>query len=387
MRIVHLANHALNVGNGIVNVMVDLACMQARAGHRVTIASAGGGFEPLLERAGVGHVRLPQAPKPWRLPAMVAGFNRLLAEHDPEVVHAHMMSGALIARFGTVRRRFALVTTVHNEFQKSASLMRVGDRVVAVTDAVAASMERRGIPARKLSVVRNGTIGTLRLADVARPESPCLARPSIVTVAGMYGRKGIAELLRAFARLSERFPTAALYLVGDGPERAAFESLSRELGVDARTHFTGFVANPRGYLDEADVFVLASHKDPGPLVLSEAREAGCAIVATRVDGIPEMLDQGEAGVLVPAHDDEALANAIEQLLTDQEARAMLVARAQRNLERFHVQRVSDEYQAVYEEACDALRGRSRDDRRTQLRPEHESGIEAGSGSATGATTQ
>ena len=371
MRIVHLANHAQDVGNGIVNVMVDLACMQARAGHQVTIASAGGGFEALLASSGVCHVRLPQAPKPWRVPAMVAGFNRLLAAHDPEVVHAHMMSGALVARFGTLRPRFVLVTTVHNEFQKSASLMRVGDRVVAVTEAVAASMERRGIPARKLSVVRNGTIGTPRLADAELPELPHLARPSIVTVAGMYARKGIPELLRAFARLYQRFPTAALYLVGDGPERGQFESLSRELGISARTHFTGFVANPRGYLAEADVFVLASRKDPGPLVLSEAREAGCAIVATRVDGIPEMLDDGEAGVLVPAQDDEALANAIEQLLTDQAARAQLVARAQRNLERFHVRRVSGEYQAIYDDACDAFRELRRDERRARRRAEQD----------------
>ncbi|WP_322042735.1 glycosyltransferase family 4 protein [Paraburkholderia sp. J67] len=360
MRILHLANHAHNIGNGIVNVMVDLACMQARAGHEVTIASSGGGFEPLLAREGVRHVRLPQAPKPRYVPAMVAGFNRLLAEHDPEVVHAHMMSGALIARFGVLRRRFALVTTVHNEFQKSATLMRVGDRVVGVTEAVAQLMERRGIPAHKLAVVLNGTIGTPRLAETPLPKSPALGRPSIVTVCGMYYRKGIPELLRAFARLSPRFPTAELYLVGDGPDREQFEAMSRELGVDARVHFTGFIADPRGYLAEADVFVLASHREPAGLVLSEAREAGSAIVATRVDGIPEMLDHGEAGVLVPANDDAALAEAIEKLLCDREAREALVARGRRNLEHFHVRRVCDEYQAIYEAACDALHARRRD---------------------------
>lgn len=365
MRIVHLANHAHNVGNGIVNVMVDLACMQARAGHEVTIASSGGGFEPLLARAGVSHVRLPQAPKPRYVPAMVAGFNRLLAERDPEVVHAHMMSGALLARFSVLRRRFALVTTVHNEFQKSASLMRVGDRVVGVTAAVAELMARRGIPAHKLAAVLNGTIGTPRLADTALPESPQLGRPSIVTICGMYYRKGIVDLLRAFARLSPRFPTAQLYLVGDGPDRVQFEALAREIGIDARVHFTGFVADPRGYLAEADIFVLASHREPAGLVLSEAREAGCAIVATRVDGIPEMLDHGEAGVLVPTRDDAALAHAIGRLLDDRAGHAALVVRAQRNLERFHVRRVCDEYQAIYEDACDALRARGRDERATR----------------------
>ncbi|MFP3711095.1 glycosyltransferase, partial [Paraburkholderia sp. SIMBA_009] len=81
-----------------------------------------------------------------------------------------------------------------------------------------------------MSVVRNGTIGTPRFAGVPLPASPQLARPSIVTVAGMYERKGIQDLLRAFARLCERIPLAALYLVGEGPDRADMETLAQELG-------------------------------------------------------------------------------------------------------------------------------------------------------------
>ncbi|MEQ5838213.1 glycosyltransferase family 4 protein [Paraburkholderia acidicola] len=359
MKIVHLANHALNAGNGIVNMMVDLACTQARAGHEVTVASAGGEFEPLFAQHGVRHVLLAQSRKLSQVPSMIAGFNRLLAQCEPDVVHAHMMTGALIARFGTLRRRYALITTVHNEFQKSASLMRFGDRVVAVSAAVAASMARRGVPRERLVVVRNGTIGTPRFADLPAAVSPQLAQPGIVTVAGMYRRKGIQDLLHAFARLSERFPAAMLYLVGDGPDRVEMEALARQLGVAARTQFTGFVANPRAYLAEAAVFVLASHREPGGLVLCEAREAGCAIVATRVDGNPEMLDDGAAGLLVPPADPIALADAIELILTDRAARASLVAGARRNIGTFHVQHVCDAYLAVYEQALEAVRSRRR----------------------------
>ena len=348
MKIVHLSNHALNVGNGIVNVMVDLACMQARAGHDVTIASGGGGFEELLARHGVRHVLLPQSPRPSRVPAMVAGFNRLVARIDPDVVHVHMMTGALIARFGVLRRRFVLVTTVHNEFQKSASAMRVGDRVVAVSEAVSEAMERRGIPRSRLAVVRNGTLGTPRLADMAAPSLPALARPSIVTVAGMYERKGIRDLLHAFAALRVRLPDAVLYLVGEGPDRAAMEQLAAQLGVTQHARFVGFVADPRGYLAQADVFVLASHNEPGGLVLCEAREHGCAIVATNVGRNPEMLDGGAAGLLVPPHDPASLAGALEKLLTDRDAHARLAARALEDLHKFSVQRVSDGYLAIYE---------------------------------------
>lgn len=355
MKILHLANHAEIIGNGIVNMMVDLACMQARAGHEVTVASSGGGFETLLSREGVQHVCLAQSPEIRRVPAMLVGFNRLIAQYQPDIVHTHMMTGVLLARFGTVRRRYALVATVHNEFQKSATLMGLADSVVAVTDAVAASMARRGVPKERLSTVRNGTIGTPRFSENPTSETPQLGHPCIVTVAGMYMRKGIGDVLRAFALLSRGMPSAVLYLIGDGPDRNAFEMLARELGVAERVHFMGFSVDPRAYLAQADVFVLASHREPGGLVLSEAREAGCAIVATRVDGNPEMLDYGEAGLLVPSSAPEALANAIERLLTDPVARAALVARASRNLETFNVRHVCDSYLSIYLRVLDNVR--------------------------------
>jgi glycosyltransferase involved in cell wall biosynthesis len=279
---------------------------------------------------------------------MLAGFNRLVARIDPDVVHAHMMTGALIARFGVMRRRFVLVTTVHNEFQKSATMMRVGDRVVAVSEAVCEAMARRGIPRARLAVVRNGTVGTPRLADRPAPDTPLLAHPCVVTVAGMYERKGIRDLLHAFAALRERVPDAVLYLVGEGPDRAAMEQLAAELGVAQQARFKGFVADPRAYLAQADVFVLASHNEPGGLVLCEAREKGRAIVATRVGGNPEMLDGGEAGVLVPPHDPASLAQALGELLTDPAMHARFAARAPQSLEKFSVQRVSDGYLAIYE---------------------------------------
>lgn len=348
MKIIHLANHAQSIGNGIVNVMIDLACMQACAGHDVTVASAGGGFESLLARHGVRHVLLSQSPRPSRLPGMVAGFRRLVAQYDPDVVHAHMMTGALIARLSALRRRYVLITTVHNEFQRTATLMRVGDHVVAVSDAVALAMARRGIPQARLSVVRNGTIGTPRLAGIPVPAAPRLAHPCVVTVSGMYERKGIGDLLHAFALLRKSVPDAVLYLVGDGPDRPALEALAQQLGVAGHAHFEGFVADPRAYLAQADVFALASHYEAAGLVLCEARETGRAIVATRVGGIPEMLDGGEAGLLVPPRDPVTLSETLGLLLTDRAAHAALAARATQNLDTFGVQRVSDGYLSIYE---------------------------------------
>jgi glycosyltransferase involved in cell wall biosynthesis len=357
MKIVHLATHAQCIGNGTINALVDLACMQARGGHEVAVASSGGGFEPLLRRHGVTHVPLQHSRQPWRVPAMIAAFGRLVERFDPDIVHAHMLTGALISRFGGMRRRFALVTTVHHDVQKSAPLMRFGDRIVVVSHALHDAMLERGVFADRLSVVGNGTIGSPRFMGRPLPKALQLQGPNVVCVAGLFHRNGIGDVLHAFAQVRQT-QDARLHLVGDGPDRMAMEALAAELGVAARVHFAGFVADPRAYLAEADVFVLAPHQAPGPLVLSEAREAGCAIVATQVGGIPEMLDNG-AGVLVPPADPRQLAAKLGWLLMDAPARAQLASKAMRGLARFSVERVCGDYMAVYERTLAAHAAKSR----------------------------
>jgi glycosyltransferase involved in cell wall biosynthesis len=349
MKIVHLASHAQCNGNGAVNAMVDLACMQARIGHDVMVASSGGNFEPLLRRHGVTHILLQQSRQPWRVPAMIAGFGRLIERFEPDLVHAHMMTGALISRFGSMRRRFALVTTVQQEIQKGASMMRFGDRVIALSQAAGTAMLERGVSADRLSVVANGTIGSPRHGARQSPRPVPLQHPSVVSVSGVFERSGIADLLHAFA-LIRQSQSAHLYIVGDGPERGALGALAKQLGIGENVHFAGFVADPRAYLAEADVFVMPAHQAAAPLVLSEAREAGCAIVATKVGGVPEILDNGAAGVLVPPQEPEQLAAKIGWLLMDTPVRAKYAARARRDLERFDVQRVCADYMAVYERA-------------------------------------
>jgi glycosyltransferase involved in cell wall biosynthesis len=113
--------------------------------------------------------------------------------------------------------------------------------------------------------------------------------------------------------------------------------------------FHGHMDDPRPVLLGADIFVLASHAEPAPLVLSEAREAGCAIVATDVGGIPEMAEHGAAATLVPPRRPDLLAQAILRLLKDPQYLAEMRARTQHNIERFTMNRLSAEVEAVYRE--------------------------------------
>ncbi len=349
MRILHLTNHIQQIGNGIVNVAVDLACLQSKNGHQVAVASSGGEYETLLANVGVRHFQLDQSRTPLNIIKVVWHYREIIQEFQPDIVHAHMMTGILLA--GVLRNggEYSLVSTIHNEFQRSAVLMGLADRVIAVSHAVADSMVRRGIPQHKLRVVSNGTLGSPRHRSIRDYQPLPLQQPAIATVAGMYNRKGIVELIKAFVKIADDFPQAHLYLVGDGPDRLIFETLAQSTPCSSRIHFEGFQPEPQRYMLATDIFVLASHCESFGLVLTEAREAGCAIVASDVDGIPETLDRGKAGILVPPKDSETLATTLAKLLSDPKQLQKWKYNAKQNLERFTAMRVHEETLDVYYE--------------------------------------
>jgi glycosyltransferase involved in cell wall biosynthesis len=349
VRILHILNDVTDRGNGIVNAAVDLAVEQARQGYAVAVVSAGGGYQPLLESTGVLHLHLDQSRRPIQIIRAARLFHQQLLAFHPDVVHAHMRTGLLLAWFWKHFMEFVLVGHVHNVHDRESLVMGLADRVIAVSQSVAGTMAARGIPRRKIRVVLNRTLNSPRQLRLAEIEPAKLNRPSVVTVCGMTRRKGIEELIAAFEEVGRVFPDAHLYLVGDGPERHSFEDLAARSPYRARIHFEGFKADPQAYMLSADVFVLAARRESFGLVLIEARAAGCAIVATNADGIPEALDDGRAGMLVQAQDITALGHALCNMLGKDEERATWRRRAVNGIDKFTVDRMAREVGEVYDE--------------------------------------
>jgi glycosyltransferase involved in cell wall biosynthesis len=113
------------------------------------------------------------------------------------------------------------------------------------------------------------------------------------------------------------------------------------------------VPDPRSYYQQADIFVLASHQETFGLVITEARQAGCAVVATNVGGIPEALDGGEAGILVPPYRSDLLGSALIRLIEAPAELERLRRKARQNLEVFTVKRASAQTMDVYRELTTA----------------------------------
>jgi glycosyltransferase involved in cell wall biosynthesis len=151
--------------------------------------------------------------------------------------------------------------------------------------------------------------------------------PNFLVVGQLARRKGHDVLLHALARLRHE---ARLTIVGDGPERERLERLASELGVRDRVSFEGARGQHelRGYYEAADVFCLPSFQEGLPVVLMEAMAFGVPVVATRIMGVPELVDDGVSGVLVTAARVDELATALDELLDDP-ARAEAIGRVGR----------------------------------------------------------
>jgi glycosyltransferase involved in cell wall biosynthesis len=185
----------------------------------------------------------------------------------------------------------------------------------------------------KLHVVYNGVAPFALLPRVkARQElikkAPTLSEtvPWLVMPAELHTNKGIDLAIEALARLSLTHPDMALVVLGEGDERETLLQRARECGVSDRVFLLGFVPDARQHLSAADLFLMPSRKEGFPLALLEAAHAALPVVATRVGGIPEIVEHEKNGLLTTPNDVAELATSIDRLLKDpDEARSLGIA--------------------------------------------------------------
>jgi glycosyltransferase involved in cell wall biosynthesis len=203
------------------------------------------------------------------------------------------------------------------------------DRIIAVSADLAEKARQMGADETRLQVIRNGV-------DVAQ-FTPLFTPPGseIVWVGRMVPVKGLEYLIQAMPTVFRAVPEARLILVGDGPLRPALQSQVEELGITDVVRFVGLTHHSRviEYLQSASMLVLPSLSEGCPLVVLEAFAAGTPVVASRVGGVPEVVAEGESGLLVSPADPAALAEAIIELLTDSQKRERFARAGRSRVER------------------------------------------------------
>jgi glycosyltransferase involved in cell wall biosynthesis len=295
------------------------------AGYRVIEQKAAKYAAPLVSIPDRG-------PWDWRV---ITGLLDACRREKVTIWHGHDYKtnalGLLLKRFWPMR----LVTTVHGWVHHTARTplyYRVDqlclpryEKVICVSDDLLESCLAAGVPAKKCLLLENGIDGVeytrKQLAVEAKAK---LGIPTTGLVIGAVGRleaeKGFDVLIRALHALLVEGLDVRLVIVGEGGERANLERLARELGVADRVQLPGWQADVRGYFEAMDVFALSSYREGLPNVLLEAMALEVPVVATRVNGVPRLVQDTRNGLLVEPGDLAGLTTALGRMARSDELR-------------------------------------------------------------------
>ena len=299
--------------------------------------------DPFYEALAVPYERL-KAPRDLD-PALAWRVRR--AARRADLVHTHLVHADVYGAFGARR----LVSTKHNDdpFRTGAfrfverALARRATRIIAITESLARfQVERVGLPAAKVEVIHYG-LDDLPQAWGENPPDPLSPDARLVLcICRLEPQKGVDVAIRALREI----PGAQLVVLGEGPQRGELEQLAREL--DVPVYLPGRVPDVAAWLRRADLLVHPVRWEGFGLALLEAMLASLPVVATKVSSIPEIVVDGETGLLVPPDDPGALAAAVNRVLADPSGygeRGRARARSD-----FSVAEMADRTLAVYETA-------------------------------------
>ncbi len=295
----------------------------------------------------------------WRLA-------KLIRKERPDILHTHLyrsdLAGAFIGKLFSVP---IIISTVHNEepFLRNLFLSflnrlssKIDDKVIVISDSVGRYMMKVvGIHPSKIKRIYYG----LKIGEVVDEKNNELRKeyqinsktPLIGTIGRLAPQKGHKYLIEAMHKITQFIPNAELVVVGhdEWGLKKELEALSFQLGLSRNVIFTGFRSDVEAIMKSLDLLVLPSLWEGFGLVLLEAMAASKPIVATRVSAIPEIVIDGETGLLVPPKDSNALAEAIIKLLKNPKLAAEMGRKGRERLEKkFSLEKMIKETEALYD---------------------------------------
>lgn len=363
-------------GSGVVATETGLRF--ARAGHEVHFVSNRVPFR-LVDRSDPGvfvhqveTLAYPLFEAPLTTLAEASKLADVIERYGVDVVHAHYAvphaTAAILAREMVTGPRPAVVTTLHGTDVTLVGLdrayLRATRHAIDASDAVTAvSRFLHDQTASELGVTRHVEV-VPNAVDVGRfrpGRDPELRRRYardderlLLHVSNFRPVKRACDVVRAFALVNETIP-ARLLMVGDGPEQPKAEALARELGVGASVTFLGSFPRVEAVMRVADLFLLPSDQEAFGLAALEAMASGVPVVGSRAGGLPEVVEDGRSGLLVPVGDVAALAAAARALLGDAARHAAFAREARRRAcTAFAEDEVVAAYGRVYDEARAAV---------------------------------
>ncbi|MCU7919246.1 MAG: glycosyltransferase family 4 protein [Candidatus Thiodiazotropha sp. (ex Epidulcina cf. delphinae)] len=292
--------------------------------------------------------------------ALIWRLRRIIRQERPELVHLHSRRGADILG-GLAASLTGVKTVLSRRVDNPESPLvvkwkyRLYDRIIPISQGIAEVMLREGVPEEKLVCVRSAV-------DVEAFQQACdrawfsntfgLAEDALVigVVAQLIPRKGHRYLLEAMPRLLEAFPNLRLLIFGRGPLAAELEARIVEMKLQEQVMLAGFREDLPAILPCLDLLVHPALMEGLGIALLQAASAGLPIVAVDAGGMPEVVEDGVNGRLIPPGSVEALEDAVRQLLTDEDLRRRMGASGREKMrQHFSVARMVDGNLSVYRE--------------------------------------
>jgi glycosyltransferase involved in cell wall biosynthesis len=377
-RVLHVIN-SVALG-GAEKALLLLATKFDRSLYEPEVASLElppeGDLSALFDDARIPVHRLRRRGEP-----LAAGWPRLLdliERTKPDIVHTHLVAAGIAGRLAARLKRVpAIVSTLHNvsdwEEKRRQPLrwldrrtLPLADRVITVSEAAQQAFARvcPGLGPRA-TTIRNG-VALNEFRAVARDRATARAQLGyaaddfvIGTVARLEQAKGLDVLIEAMAIASRSLPQVRLLLVGDGPERDRLAERARAHAIAHLTRFTGRQVHIRPYLAAMDVFAAPSRTEGLGIAIIEALAAGLPVIGARVGGIPEVIENGVSGLLLPPNDASAWAGTIGALAVDEACRQRFATAAPGRAELFALDGSVRALERIYDEVLEPLGGRAK----------------------------
>ncbi len=285
-----------------------------------------------------------------------------LREWRADVVHCHLPLAGVVGRMAGKMAGVPVVYTEHNRMERyhpatrwlNLATWRMQEQVIAVSADVAASIRdhtRARVPVRTVLNAVDTAAFDRRAVDgsvVRKALGIPAGAPIVGTVAVFRAQKRLDRWLEAARRIRARVPDVRFVLVGDGPLAQELGATVARYGMGQCVHFVGLQEDVRPYLATFDLFLMSSDFEGLPVAVLEAMAMECTVVSTVVGGVPEIVRDGETGVLVPEREAEALADASIRLLEAPDERARLAAAARQLVhEKFGMRRMMAELEEIY----------------------------------------
>jgi len=349
----------LNVG-GVETGTVDFARYLVKNGHKAIVVSNGGDLVGDLEQAGVLHYKLPVHEKSiFTIIKMIKELTLIIKKENIDIVHARSRVPGWIGFFAARNTGTIFLTTCHGHYSKHflSKVMGFGKLVIVPSNVIGRHMiEDFGVHHQRIRLIP-------RSVDLEKfTFSPYDTRPKTGFIVGMIGRitplKGHAHFLKAISKLIRTLPYLKVWIVGDSPQskkiyREEVETLARRLGISHCVQFLGNRKDIPQIISKLNIVVLSTVTEEAfGRVIIESQACGTPVIATRVGGVVDVVEDGETGILVPPKDPDAMASAILKLLKDKTLAEKLSLAGRKNVEeKFTIEMMSTETLKVYQEAA------------------------------------